>query len=349
MIETTGTATSQPSAHTKPTPVPPTMRAVIQRTYGSADTLSVETVPVPDIGPHQVLVSVRAAGIDRGVWHLMTGLPYLVRLAGFGLTRPKNPTPGLDVAGRVVAVGSAVTRFAVGDEVFGIANGSLAEYALADETKLAPKPENIGFEEAAVATVSGITALQALTDVGRLAPGHRVLVIGASGGVGSYAVQLAKALGATVTGVAGGTKTELVRLLGADRVIDYRGEHEYLDGGDHYDLIIDTGGRNPLRRLRWALDPGGTLVIVGGEGGNRLTGGIGRQIGAVLWSPLVSQRLTMFISKEHHRWIDQLARHLADGSVVPAIGHRYRLDQVPAAIDDLAAGRAQGKSVILIG
>lgn len=348
MTETSNTAAMPRPTDTAPLPVPGTMHAAIHRTYGSAETVSIETVPVPDVEPHQVLISVRAAGIDRGVWHLMTGLPYLVRLAGFGLTRPKNPVPGLDVAGTVVAVGSAVTRFVIGDEVFGIADGSLAEFAVADEVKLGHKPDNLGFEQAAVATVSGITALQALTEIGRLNSGQDVLVIGASGGVGTYAVQLAKTLGATVTGVASGSKTDLVRSLGADRVIDYRDGHDYLDGRRRYDLIIDIGGRNRLGRLRRALNRQGTLVIVGGEGGDRVTGGIGRQIRAVLWSPFVSQRLTMFISEEHHRWIDRLARHLNDGSVVPTIGHRYRLDQVPAAIDDLAAGRARGKSVVVI-
>ncbi|MEQ8718665.1 MAG: NAD(P)-dependent alcohol dehydrogenase [Acidimicrobiales bacterium] len=324
-----------------------TMTAVLQRRYGSADTLTVGETPVPAIGPDEVLVEVHAAGVDRGVWHLMTGQPYLVRLAGYGLLRPKNPVPGLDVSGRVVAIGEAVTRFAVGDAVFGIARGAYAQYAAAPESKLAHKPQSLSFEQAAVASISGITALQALTDKGDLRAGQSVLVIGASGGVGSYAVQLAKALGAQVTGVASAAKAELVRSLGATEVLDYETD-DYLDGTRTYDLIVDIGGRNPLRRLRSALEPDGTLVVVGGEGGNRLTGGFGRSIRASALSPFVSQRLTMFVAAEDHVWIDRLASHLANGSVVPFVGARHPLADTPTAIGDLEAGRARGKSVIVV-
>ena len=215
------------------------------------------------------------------------------------------------------------------------------------ESKLAKKPESIPFDQAAVASVSGITALQALTDVGRVEPGQRMLVIGASGGVGGYAVQLGKALGARITGVASGAKADLVRSLGADDVIDY-GATDYLDGSARYDLIVDTGGRNPLRKLRRALTKNGTLVIVGGEGGGRWTGGIGRQLRAALLSPFVAQRLTMFISEEHFSHIERLAGYMDRGDVVPPVGRTYRLDQVPAAIDDLEAGRARGKSVVVM-
>ena len=324
-----------------------TMRAITQHAYGSAGTLNLVDIEQPEIAADDVLVEVHAAGVDRGVWHLMTGLPYLVRLSGFGLTKPKTPVPGLDVAGRVTAVGSKVTRFAVGDEVFGIAKGAYAEYAAAKESKLAHQPAGLTFEQTAVAAISGSTALQALTDVGRIEAGQRVLVIGASGGVGSYAVQIAKALGATVTGVASGAKADLVHSLGADDVVDYAAI-DYLDGSTRYDLIIDTGGLNPVRRLRRALTRTGTLVIVGGEGGGRWTGGIGRQLRATVWSLFVSQRMRTFISREHHSNMERLADHLESGAVVPAIGRRYRLDQVPAAIADLAAGRASGKSVIIV-
>lgn len=324
-----------------------TMRAVMQRAYGSTETLRLEEVARPTIEAGQVLVEVRAAGVDRGVWHLMTGMPYLVRLMGYGFTRPKNPVPGADVAGRIVAVGSGVERFKVDDEVFGIARGSYAEYAVADADKLAHKPASISFEQAAVASISGITALQALSEIGKVEAGQHVLVIGASGGVGSYAVQLAKALGARVTGVASGAKADLVRSLGAEVVIDYA-KGDYLDGSTRYDLIIDIGGRNPLRRLRSALAQEGTLVIVGGEGGDRLTGGIGRQLGALLLSPFVSQRMTMFISTEHYRYIEELAGYIERGEVTPTVGRRYELEQVPEAIADLAAGRAEGKSVIAV-
>lgn len=335
------------SAEGRPPAAGSTMTAVIQLRYGEADTLTVGETAVPAIAPDEVLVEVHAAGVDRGVWHLMTGLPYLVRIAGYGLTRPKQPVPGLDVSGRVVAVGQSVTRFVVGDAVFGIASGSYAQYAAAAESKLAHKPAGVSYEQAAVATISGITALQALTDAGRLEAGERVLVIGASGGVGSHAVQLATAMGAHVTGVASAAKLDLVRSLGAEEAIDHAGG-DHLDGRRRFDLIVDTGGRSPIRRLRRALEPDGTLVIVGGEGGNRLTGGFGRQVRAVLISPFVSQRLTTFVSEEHHRWIDRLAEHLADGSLVPAVGARYRLAGVPDAIADLQAGRAVGKSVVLV-
>lgn len=324
-----------------------TMRAIVQRQYGSTETLRPDTVARPAIEADEVLVEVHAAGVDRGVWHLMTGQPYIIRLMGFGLRRPAQPVPGADVAGRVVGIGQDVTRFKVGDEVFGIGSGSFAEYATAKEHKLAHKPASITYEQAAVASVSGITALQALTDIGGMEAGQKVLVLGASGGVGSYAVQLAKALGGTVTGVASGRKLDLVRSLGADDVIDYTTD-DALDGSRRYDLIIDAGGRNSLRRLRRALAPTGTLVIVGGEGGDRLTGGMARQIGALLWSPFVSQRLTMFISTEDHRFIDRLAGFMERGEVKPAVGARYALEDAPGAIADLTAGRAEGKSVVVV-
>lgn len=323
------------------------MAAIVQHAYGSADTLRPARVDRPELGAGQVLVEVHAAGVDRGVWHLMTGMPYLVRLMGYGMRRPKNPVPGLDVAGRVVAVGDDVARFEVGDEVFGIARGSYAEYAVADESKLTGKPAGITFEQAAVAAISGITALQALTEVAEVKAGQSVLVIGASGGVGTYAVQIAKALGGRVTGVASGAKAELVRALGADDVIDYR-ETDYLDGSTRYDVIIDIGGRNPVRKLRRALHRKGTLVIVGGEGGGRWTGGIGRQLRALMLSPFVSQRLTMFISEEHHRFMDRLARHLEVGQVVPSVGERFALAETAEAIRMLEAGATRGKSVIVV-
>lgn len=323
------------------------MRAVVQHRYGSADTLTAATIDSPGIAADEVLIEVAAAGVDRGVWHLITGRPFLVRLAGYGITKPKNVVPGLDVSGRVVAVGDSVRRFEVGDEVFGIANGAYAELATAKEEKLAHKPANVTFEQAAVAAVSGITALQALTDVAGLEAGQSVLVIGASGGVGSYAVQLAKALGARVAGVASAAKADLVRSLGADEVIDYAAD-DYLDGNTQYDVIVDIGGLNPIRRLRRALTHEGTLVIVGGEGGGRITGGIGRQIRAKLLSPFVSQRLTFFLSAEHHSHMERLAAYMETGEVVPAVGRRYRLEEAPQAIADLEQGRARGKSVVVV-
>ena len=324
-----------------------TMRAIVQRSYGSAEVLKREMLDLPTIGKKEVLIEVHSAGIDRGTWHLMTGTPYLIRVLGFGFTRPKQLIPGLDVAGRVSAVGDEVTRFAPGDEVYGIANGSFAEYAAASEDKLVPKPANLTFDSAAVATVSGITALEALTDVGKLQAGQHVLIVGASGGVGTYAVQLAKALGAEITGVASASKADLVRSLGADHVIDYR--TKYLVNSEcRYDLIIDIGGRNSVSSLRRVLKKRGTLVFVGGEGGNRVTGGIGRQLRATLMSPFLKQNLKMFVSDESQSMITRLSEHIKSGAVIPTIDQRFSLDEVPAAIRELEAGNTRGKSLIVV-
>ncbi len=323
------------------------MRAVVQHRYGDADVLESARIERPTIGPDQVLVEVVAAGLDRGVWHLMTGLPYLVRLAGYGLRRPKQPVPGADVAGRVVEVGAGVTRFIPGDEVMGIASGAFAEYAAADEDKLVHKPATVGFDAAAASSISGITALQALTEVATVRPGDRVLVIGASGGVGTFAVQLAVALGAEVTGVASSAKLDLVRSLGAVDVLDHtRQAITELDG--RFDVVVDAGGRNRLRDLRRVLAATGTLVIVGGEGGGRVTGGVGRQLRAALWSPFLRQRLAVFVSEESRRFIEPLAGYLGEGAVRPAIGHRYDLDEVPEAIRQMEAGVLSGKAVIVV-
>jgi NADPH:quinone reductase-like Zn-dependent oxidoreductase len=277
----------------------------------------------------------------------MTGTPYVVRLAGLGLTKPKQPIMGFDVAGQVVATGSAVTRFAVGDEVFGIASGSFADFAAADENKLALKPRNVTFAQAAASTVSGITALQALTDIGKIQPGQQVLILGASGGVGTYTVQLAKVLGAEITAVDSADKLDLALSLGADHVVDYT-RNDFVDTGNKYDLIIDMGGRNSLSRLRRVLAPRGTLVIVGGEGGNRLTGGVGRQLRAVLLSPFVKQRLTMFITKEHHSSIELLGEFIESGDVVPSIGQRFALEDTAEAFRQMEAGTIQGNSVVIV-
>ena len=323
------------------------MQAIVQDRYGSADVLELRSIARPALGNDDVLIEVHAAGVDRGVWHLMTGLPYLVRLAGYGIRKPKNPVLGLDVAGRVVGVGSEVTRFQIGDDVFGIANGSYADYTTAHQDKLAKKPGNATFEQAAVSAVSGITALEALTDVGNVQPGQKVLIVGASGGVGTFAVQLANALGAEVTGVSGPGMAETVRSLGAHDVLDYTRE-DFVDQADRYDLILDIGGRNSIRRLRSVLAPTGTLVVVGGEGGNRVTGGLGRQIRAVMLSPFVRQRLTMFIATEHYTMIERLATYVESGEVVSAIGSRYPLAAVPAAMRHLETAASSGKSVIVV-
>jgi NADPH:quinone reductase-like Zn-dependent oxidoreductase len=253
--------------------------------------------PVPKAS--EVLVRVHAAGLDRGVWHVMTGLPYMIRFIGFGVRRPKVRVRGMDLAGRVEAVGEQVTRFRPGDAVFGWADGSYAEYASVPEDHLAPMPASIGFEQAAVVPISGFAALQAVRDEGEVQPGQKVPVIGAAGGVGSFAVQLAKAFGAEVTGVAGTAQLDLVRSIGADEVIDYTRE-DVTDGTRHWDVILDTAGHRSLSRLRRALSRRGTLVIVGSEGRGRWLGGFDRQLRALLLSRFVSQRLRALSSKPRH-------------------------------------------------
>src|SRR5215210_214954 len=281
------------------------MKAIVQDTYGSPDVLELREIDMPVIGGDEVLVRVHAAGVDQGVWHLMAGLPYLVRVAGVGLRSPKNPVRGVDVAGRVEAVGENVTGVQPGDEVFGTCRGSFAEYACARADRLVPKPANLTFEQAAAVPVSGCTALQALRDRGKVRPGQRVLIIGAGGGVGTFAVQLSKAFGAEVTGVCSTTKTELVRSIGADRVIDYTRE-DFADGRDRYDVILDIAGNRSLSRLRRALSPEGTLVIVGGEGGGKWLGGIDRQLRAHVLSAFGRQKLGTWISKERKQDLDAL-------------------------------------------
>src|ERR687885_1777211 len=275
------------------------MKAIVHDAYGSADLLEFRDIPTPVIGDDEVLVRVHAAGVDRGVWHLMTGLPYAIRLAGYGLRAPKNPVLGRDLAGVVETVGKNVTRFRPGDEVLGIGEGSFAEYARAREDKLAPRAANLTFEQAAAVAISGLTALQGLRDHGRVEPGQEVLIIGASGGVGTFAVQLAKAFGAHVTGVCSTAKVEMVRSIGADRVIDYTRE-DFAKGERRYDLILDIGGNSSLARPRRVLSPPGTLIIVGGEGGGRWLGGTDRQLRALALSRFVDQKLGTFISKENH-------------------------------------------------
>ena len=331
------------SAETQPTH---TMRAVVQDRYGSADVLRVARVPRPAVADDQVLVRVHAAGLDRGTWHLMTGRPHLLRLA-FGLRRPRNPVPGIDLAGTVVSVGVAVTRFTAGDEVFGFGKGSYAEYAVAREHKLARKPANLSFAQAAVVPVSATTALQALVDVGRVQPGQKVLVIGASGGVGSYAVQLAKAFGTEVTGVASTAKLDLVRSLAADHVIDYTAADFAAEAGV-YDLILDIGGNPAVSRLRRALTRTGTAVIVGGEAGGSWTGGLDRPLRAVGLSMFVGQRLTNFVARERSSDLETLTALIEAGSLLPSIDTTYPLDRAAEAMRRLEAGLVRGKYAIVI-
>jgi NADPH:quinone reductase-like Zn-dependent oxidoreductase len=323
------------------------MKAIVQDTYGSTDVLELRDIDKPEIADDEVLLRVHAAGVDRGVWHVMTGLPYPIRLAGYGLRKPKTPVPGADVAGVVEAGGKEVTRFQPGDAVFGIGKGAFAEYARAPENKLVPKPANLTFEQAAVVAISGLPALQGLRDKGRVRPGQKVLIIGASGGVGTYAVQLAKAFGAEVTAVCSTTKVDLVRSLGADHVIDYTRE-DFTRSGQRYDLILDIGGNSSLSRLRRALTPKGTLVIAGGEGGGRWLGGNDRQLRALVLSRFVGQKLGTFISKENHQDLLVLKELIEAGKVTPVIDRTYPLSEAPQAIRYLEQGHARGKVVITV-
>jgi len=323
------------------------MKAIHQLTYGSADVLELADLPEPTPGPGQVLVRVRAAGVDRGVWHLMSGRPYLIRILGFGFRAPKQAIPGMDVAGVVEAVGAEVTRFQPGDEVYGIGAGTFAELALADESKLAPKPPSMSFEEAAVLPISAGTALQGLRDVGKLEAGQRVLILGAGGGVGCYAVQLAKAFGAYVTGVCSTGKLEFVTELGADEVIDYTRE-DCCDGSQAYDLILDIGGNRPLSKLRRALTPKGTLVIVGGERGGPVLGGIHRQLGGLILSPFIGHNLRSFVADENAKHLIALTELVEAGELRAPIDRRYSLAEAPEAVRRLDRHEVQGKGVVVI-
>jgi len=323
------------------------MRAIVQDAYGSSSVLRLGVIDRPEVAANEVLVDVAAAGMDRGTWHSMAGKPYLMRIMGFGFRRPKNQVPGLDVAGTVAAVGSEVTRFQPGDEVFGMSRGAFGEYAAVREDKLAQKPANLTFEQAAVVPISGGTAIQAICDSGRVQAGQKVLIIGASGGVGTFAAQLAKAFGAEVTGVSSTGKVDLVRSIGADHVLDYTRD-DYLTGSKKYDLILDIGGNNSLSRLRRALTPKGTLVIVGGEEKGSVTGGFGRQIRALVLSMFVSQRLTMLASKERSSDLEALRPFLETGQVTPIIDRTYSLPEVPDAMRNLEAGQARGKIAIAV-
>jgi NADPH:quinone reductase-like Zn-dependent oxidoreductase len=322
------------------------MQAIVQDAYGPPDVLELREIDRPVPKDNEVLVGVHAAGLDPGVWHLMTGLPYLVRLA-FGPRRPKAPVRGTDVAGRVEAVGGKVTRVRPGDAVFGTCTGAFAEFACAREDRVAPKPANLSFEQAATVPVSACAALHALRDQGRVRPGQHVLVIGAAGGVGTFAVQLAKAFGAEVTGVCSTTKVDLVRSLGADHVVDYTRD-DLADGERQYELVLDIAGSRPLSQLRRALTPKGTLVIVGGEGGGRWFGGTDRLLRALLLSPFVGQRLRGLFSTERREDLETLRELIEAGKVTPVVDRTYPLREAPEAIRRLEHEHARGKVAVTV-
>ena len=323
------------------------MKAIVQDEYGSPDVLRVGEIDNPKVGDGEVLIRVHAAGVDPGVWHLMAGLPYFLRLMGYGLRAPKTRVPGNDFSGRVETVGKEVTQFQPGDEVFGFCQGCYAEYACARADKILAKPANLDFEQAAAVPTSAITALQGLRDKGEVAAGQKVLIIGASGGVGSFAVQLAKVFGAEVTGVCSTPKMDLVRSIGADHVVDYTRE-DIAQTGERYDVILDTAGNRSLANLRGALTPRGTLVIVGGEDGGKWLAGTDRQLRAALLSPFVSQRLRSFVAAARLKDLEFLKGLLESGKVTPVIDRTYPLAEAPEAIRYLMGGHARGKLVLTV-
>jgi NADPH:quinone reductase-like Zn-dependent oxidoreductase len=323
------------------------MKAIVQDRFGSADVLELRDVEDPVVGEDDVLVQVRAAGAGPDVWHLMTGKPYFVRLMP-GFHKMNAGVRGSDVAGIVDAVGANVTDLRPGDEVMGVVKGSFAELAMGTTESLVRKPAGLTFEQAAAVPVSGCTALQALRDVAAVQPGQTVLVIGAGGGVGTLTVQIAKAFGAHVTGVCSGSKADFVRSLGADDVIDYTRE-DFTDGKRRWDVIVDAAGRRPLRHLRRALAPKGTLAIVGGDGGGNWTGGFFRQIlRAPLLSLFTGQRLRPVISKENRADLETLRELIEDASVTPVVDRTFALNEAAGAIRYLEQGHPTGKVVITV-
>jgi NADPH:quinone reductase-like Zn-dependent oxidoreductase len=326
-----------------------TMKAIVQDEYGSApeEVLRLVEIDRPAIGDDEVLVQVRAASVDRGTLHLMTGLPNLMRIMGFGFRRPKALNPGRSLSGIIKAIGQNVTEFTPGDEIYGTCDGSFAEYAVAQVGLLARKPANLSFEQAAAIPVSGVTALQGVRDRADVQPGEKVLIIGASGGVGTFAVQIAKALGAEVTGVCSTAKMDLVRALGADRVVDYTRD-VFAGGEQRYDAILDIGGNSRLSHLRRALTHGGRLVIVGGETDGQWLGGFDRQLRAIMLSPLVTGKLGILGAKEKAADLSALRELVVSGKVTPAIDRTFPLSEVPAAMRYFQEGNARGKVVITV-
>jgi NADPH:quinone reductase-like Zn-dependent oxidoreductase len=319
------------------------MKAIVQDTYGSADVLELRDIDTPVAGDTQVLVRIHAASINASDWYMMAGLPYLVRL-GFGVPTPKIKVRGHDLAEEVVAVGSQVTRFQPGDLVFGATNGAFGEYACAPEDKLTAKPASVTFAQAAAVPVAALTALQGLRDHGNLQSGQRVLVIGASGGVGSFAVQIAKALGAEVTGVCSTTNVELVSSIGADRVIDYMRE-DFTDTDRRYDLLLDIRGTRPLSKCLRLLDPGGNYVLAGGPRG-RWIGPLAAVFKLLVSKPFVGPRLRNFVANINREDLSTLSDLMTSGKVTPAIDRTYPLGEVPDAIRYWETGHVRGKVVI---
>lgn len=335
------------STPAKGTTMTETMRAVTQQAYGPPSVLRVERMPVPEPGPGEVLVRVRAAGVDAGTWHLTTGRPYLMRAMGFGWRGPRARVRGMGFAGTVEAVGDGEPGAALwqpGDAIFGSADGALAEFVVAKAAELVRVPDGIPFDQASSVPISGVSALQAVK-AGEMGDGDRVLVLGAAGGVGHFVVQLAVARGARVTGVCSGGKAGLVRELGAEEVVDYTST-DVLTQGTQYDVIIDTAGNRPLSALRRILTPTGAVVLVGGEAGGALAGGIQRTMAAGMLDRFTRQGLVGLFARERTEDLRELAGLLEDGSLRPVIDTVYPLERTAEAVEHIGAGRARGKVVV---
>jgi NADPH:quinone reductase-like Zn-dependent oxidoreductase len=322
------------------------MKAITYHSYGAPDVLRCEEIEKPATGDDEVLINVRAASANPLDWHLMRGEPFPVRIMGGGLRRPKDARLGVDVAGQVAAVGAKVAQFKPGDEVFGSCHGAFAEYACTSEKGLVMKPTNVSFEQAASAPVAAFTALQGLRDKGRLQPGQKVLINGAAGGVGTFAVQIAKSLSADVTGVCSTRNVEMVRSLGADHVIDYTQE-DFTRSGQLYDLIFDCVGNHSLLACRRAMKPKGMYIMVGAPSG-RWIAPFDRLLRAILLSQFVSQKFVMLLSKATKEDLIIISDLLQAGKVTPVIDKRYSLSEVPEAIGYLEEGHARGKVVITL-
>lgn len=322
------------------------MQAIVQDNYGPGKALELREIERPRIGEHEVLVRVRAAGVNPADWAVMSGLPYIARPV-YGLRRPKIGVRGTDVAGHVAAVGSAVTRFAVGDEVFGASTGSYAQYAAASEDELALKPTNLTFEQAATVPMAGLVALQAIRDQGNVRAGQQVLINGASGGIGTFAVQIAKAFGAEVTAVVSTRNLALMGSIGADHVIDYT-THDFTLAGRRYDVILDNVSNHSLSRLRRALTPTGVLIPNGGNFANRWFASAGRLIRATVLFRFGTQRLGRFLVSTNHDDLVALKELIEAGKVMPVVNRTYPLSSAGTAIDHVGAGHAQGKVAITV-
>jgi NADPH:quinone reductase-like Zn-dependent oxidoreductase len=319
------------------------MKAIVQDQYGSPNVLRIKDVDMPVVSDGEVLVRLHAAAVNIGDWHLLRGVPYVMRMV-VGLRKPKREIPGTDVAGRVEAVGRAVKQLRPGDEVFGWCEGAFAEYACAPENNFLPKPANVTFEQAAAVGDSAFTALDAVRDQGKIQPGHEVLINGASGGVGTFAVQIAKSFGARVTGVCSTRNIDLVRSIGADHVIDYTRE-DFAQSGQRYDVMLDAVGSRSLSDCRRALTPSGTYVLVGVSDLGRWFG-LARQLKVLSLSPFVRQKMRVFLVKHNRDDLIALKELVEAGKLAPVIDRRYPLSEVPMALQHQGEGHARGKIVI---